>query len=61
MLTSHLCNYRSGPYAEQFFETVLHLEQWFKRKCCLRHKGGKGGGGGGGGAACKIFATMLHS
>ena len=33
---NHLCNYGGGPYAKQFCETVLNLEQWFMRKCCLK-------------------------
>ena len=33
---NHLCNYGSGPYVEHFCETVLSLEQWFKRKRCLK-------------------------
>ena len=36
VLPNHLCNYGSGPYAEHFCEKVLNLEQWFKRKCCLK-------------------------
>ena len=36
MLPNYLGNYGSGPYAEHFCETVLNLEQWFKRKNCLK-------------------------
>ena len=36
VLPNHLCNYGSGPYVERFCETVLNLEQWFKRKSCLK-------------------------
>ena len=35
VLPNHLCNYGSGPNAEHLCETVLSLEQWYKRKSCL--------------------------
>ena len=37
MLPNQLCIYGSGHHAEHFCETILNLDQWFKRKCCLRH------------------------
>ena len=32
----HLCNFGRGYQEEQFCEIILNLDQWFRRKCCLK-------------------------
>ena len=36
MEQNQLCNYARGHYEEHFFEMILNLDRWFKRKCCLK-------------------------
>ena len=33
---NHLCNYCRGHYVEQFYENILNLGQWFRRRCHLK-------------------------
>ena len=33
---NHLCNFSRRVHEEQFCELFLILDQWFKRKCCLK-------------------------
>ena len=33
---NHLCNFGRGYYEEQFFEIILNLDQWLRRKCRLK-------------------------
>ena len=30
-----MCNLSRRYHEEQFFEIILNLDQWFRRKCCL--------------------------
>ena len=32
----HLCNFGKGHYEEQFFEIILNLNQWLRRRCLLK-------------------------
>ena len=32
----HLLNLFRGYYEEQFCEIILNLDQWFRRRCCVR-------------------------
>ena len=32
----HLCNFGRRYHEEQFCEIILNLDQWFKRRCCLK-------------------------
>ena len=32
----HLCNCGRGHLEKQFCEIILNLDQWFRRKCCLK-------------------------
>ena len=31
-----LCNFGRGFNEEQFYEIILNLGQWFRRRCCLK-------------------------
>ena len=33
---NHLCNFGRRYHQEQFCEIILNLDQWFRRKCCLK-------------------------
>ena len=33
---NHLCNFGRGFYDEQFYEIILNLGQWFRRRCSLK-------------------------
>ena len=33
---NHLCNFGRGYYEEQFFEIILNLGQWFRRRFCFK-------------------------
>ena len=33
---NHLCNFGRRHYEEQFSEIILNLDQWYRRKCCLK-------------------------
>ena len=33
---NHLCNIGRGHDEEQPCKNILNLDQWFKRKCCLK-------------------------
>ena len=33
---NHLCNFERRHHAEQSYEITLNLDQWFRRKCCLK-------------------------
>ena len=33
---NHLCNFGILHHEEQFSELILNLDQWFKRRCCLK-------------------------
>ena len=33
----HLCNFGRRHHKEQFCEIILNLDQWFRRRCCLRY------------------------
>ena len=33
---NRLCNFGREYHEEQFCEIILNLDQWFKRKCCLK-------------------------
>ena len=33
---NHLCNFGRGHYEEHFCEIILNLDQWFRKKCCLK-------------------------
>ena len=33
---NHLCNFGRSHHEEQFCEIVLNLDQWFRRRCCLK-------------------------
>ena len=33
---NHLCNFGRKHHEEQFCEIILNLDQWFKRRCCLK-------------------------
>ena len=33
---NHLYNFVRGYHEEQFFEIVLNLDQWFRRRCRLK-------------------------
>ena len=34
---NRLCNYGRGYYEKQFFEIILNLGQWFRKRCRLKH------------------------
>ena len=34
---NHLCNFGRGYYEEQFYEIILNLDLWFRRRCLLKH------------------------
>ena len=36
MEQNHLCNFGKVHHEEQFCETFLNLEQWFRRRCLLK-------------------------
>ena len=33
---TYLCNFASRYHEEQFCENISNLDQWFRRKCCLK-------------------------
>ena len=33
---NHLCNFGRRYHEEQFRDIILNLDQWFRRKCCLK-------------------------
>ena len=33
---NHLCNFTRRHHEEQSCEIILNLDQWFRRKCCLK-------------------------
>ena len=33
---NHLCNFGRSYHEEQFSEIIFNLDQWFRRKCCLK-------------------------
>ena len=33
---NHLCNVGRKHHEEQLCEIILNLDQWFRRKCCLK-------------------------
>ena len=33
---NHLCNFGRRHHEEKFCEIILNLDQWFKRRCCLK-------------------------
>ena len=33
---NHLCNLYRRHHEEQFFEVIMNLDQWFRRRCCLK-------------------------
>ena len=33
---NHLCNFGRGYYEEQFWEIILNLDQWFRRRCLIK-------------------------
>ena len=33
---NHLCNFGRRHHEEQFCEIILNLDQWCRRKCCLK-------------------------
>ena len=33
---NHLCKFDKRCYEEQFCEIILNLDQWLRRKCCLK-------------------------
>ena len=33
---NHLCNWGRRHHAEQFYENILNLDQWFSRRFCLK-------------------------
>ena len=33
---NHLCNLRRRHHEKQFCEIILNLDQWFRRRCCLK-------------------------
>ena len=33
---NHLCNFRRRHHEEQSCEIILNLDEWFRKKCCLR-------------------------
>ena len=33
---NHLCNFGKWCYEKQFCEIILNLDQWLRRKCCLK-------------------------
>ena len=33
---NNLCNFGRGRYEEHFCDITLNLDQWFRRRCCLK-------------------------
>ena len=33
---NHLCNFGRRHHEEQFYEIILNLDQWFRRRCRLK-------------------------
>ena len=34
----YLCNFGRGRYGKPSCEVILNLDQWFKKRCCLKKK-----------------------